>query len=307
MILTPLISVVIPFLNVENYLEEAIESVLAQTYSHWELILVDDGSQDGSRAIAERYCRANPDRIRCVEHHGRVNRGVSISRNLGRRYANGPFVAFLDSDDKWVPTKLETQVEILNNHPEVDIIVGSTYYWYSWLGEPDDPSRDKLLLSGGPQDQLTDPPSLAERLYPIGLERAPSMNTVLVRATAFDDVGGFEPQFIRSFEDQAFLVKFYLFRKVFISSRVCDYYRMMRPGSITINDLSGESRYKHKYLFYKWLTNYLEKSGFEGTNAFAIVSDNLSRPEYETYRHPVLSQLKHVLRFVKRYVRFRLN
>src|SRR5215211_6343875 len=110
----PLVSVVIPFLNAERFIQEAIESVFAQTYDNWELLLVDDGSNDGSTRIALEYAERNSGRVRYLQHPGHRNRGVSASRNLGISSARGEYIAFLDADDVWLPHKLEQQVEILN-------------------------------------------------------------------------------------------------------------------------------------------------------------------------------------------------
>ena len=79
----PLVSVIVIFFNAEDFIQEAIESVFAQTYEHWELLLVDDGSTDKSRSIAERCAEQYPDKVRCLEHEGHQNRGMSASRNLG--------------------------------------------------------------------------------------------------------------------------------------------------------------------------------------------------------------------------------
>src|SRR5205807_873118 len=81
------------FLNAERFLREAVESVFAQTYPHWELLLVDDGSTDRSGEIARRFAADRPDRVRYLEHPGHENRGMSASRNLGIRSARGELVA----------------------------------------------------------------------------------------------------------------------------------------------------------------------------------------------------------------------
>src|SRR5437867_13258993 len=108
----PLVSAIIIFYNTEAFLAEAIESVLAQTCSDWELLLCDDGSTDGSTAIARRFADAHPDKIKYLEHPGSKNRGMSAARNLGLRHARGKFVAWLDSDDVWLPDKLQVQLAL---------------------------------------------------------------------------------------------------------------------------------------------------------------------------------------------------
>src|SRR6478672_466011 len=113
--ISPLVSSIIIFFNAEKFFEEAIESVLAQTYGNWELILADDGSTDGSTAIALRYAQQYPEKIRYVEHEGHQNCGMSATRNLGICHAKGEYIAFLDADDVWFPYKLEQQVEIMKS------------------------------------------------------------------------------------------------------------------------------------------------------------------------------------------------
>lgn len=122
---TPLVSVTVIFLDAEAFLADAIESVLAQSYRRWELLLVDDGSSDGSRGIARRYVERDPDHVRYLEHPGRRNLGMSASRNLGIHHSRGDYLAFLDADDVWLPAKLERQVAILEAHPDVPLLFGA--------------------------------------------------------------------------------------------------------------------------------------------------------------------------------------
>ncbi|RYG57929.1 glycosyltransferase family 2 protein [bacterium] len=103
-----LVSVVVGVFNGERYLKETIESVLAQTYSPLELILVNDGSTDSSGTIADEYEHASPDTIRV---HHQPNAGISAARNKGVALARGKWIAFLDADDLWLPCKLSLQME----------------------------------------------------------------------------------------------------------------------------------------------------------------------------------------------------
>jgi len=104
------------FLNAERFIEEGIQSIVAQTYNRWELLLVDDGSTDGSPAIAQRYAAQYPER--CVNlQRGSLNEGMSASRNLGISQARGKYWAFLDANDIWLPPKLEQQVVTMESHP----------------------------------------------------------------------------------------------------------------------------------------------------------------------------------------------
>src|SRR2546422_6997659 len=102
-----LVSVITIFYNAERFLREAIESVFAQTYYPWELLLVDDGSVDKSTDIALEYARIYPEKVRYVEHNGHRNLGMSASRNLGIAHAKGEYVTLLDADDVWFPQTLD--------------------------------------------------------------------------------------------------------------------------------------------------------------------------------------------------------
>ena len=84
-----IVSVIIPFLNAEKFIREAIESVLRQSYDNWELLLIDDGSTDGSTEVALMYTERHPGKVRYFEHKDHQNRGTCASRNLGIRHASG--------------------------------------------------------------------------------------------------------------------------------------------------------------------------------------------------------------------------
>lgn len=111
-----LISVVIPVYDGERFLAEAIESVLAQDYRPLDLVVVDDGSQDGSAAVASRY----PE-VRLLR---KAHTGVADSLNAGLALVRGPLIGFLDADDRWLPGKLARQYALLAPHPEVDVVFG---------------------------------------------------------------------------------------------------------------------------------------------------------------------------------------
>src|SRR5215212_5269413 len=105
---TPSVSVVIPAYNVAPYIPETLNSVFAQTFTEFEVIVVDDGSPDGEEL--ERALKPYLDRVRYVRQE---NRGAGAARNRGVREARGEFIAFLDSDDLWMPEYLEKQVRFL--------------------------------------------------------------------------------------------------------------------------------------------------------------------------------------------------
>lgn len=111
----PLVSVIITTYNRDKYLETAIESVTNQTYSTIEIVVVDDGSDFN---YAESICN----KFENCTYYYKPNGGISSARNYGIKKARGVFIAFLDDDDLWAPTKLEVQVNILENNPNIDLI-----------------------------------------------------------------------------------------------------------------------------------------------------------------------------------------
>jgi glycosyltransferase involved in cell wall biosynthesis len=107
-----MISVITPVFNGENYIAETIESVIAQTYTDWEYIIVDDGSTDGTPSLVKKYL--NDDRIKYIR---KANSGCSSARNRGIENAKGEYIAVLDADDVFYPQKLEMQLEYMEKNP----------------------------------------------------------------------------------------------------------------------------------------------------------------------------------------------
>ena len=117
-----LISVIIPVYNVEQYIAATIQSVLKQTYEHFELLLINDGSGDRSLEICQQF---KDSRIKIITQ---PNRGAAGARNTGIRLAQGKYIAFLDSDDLWHPSKIAQHIEHLSNSPQVGISYSSSAF-----------------------------------------------------------------------------------------------------------------------------------------------------------------------------------
>lgn len=137
----PLISCVIPVYNHELYIGETIESVLTQTHRPLEVIVVDDGSTDGTAAVIARF----GDRVRYVYQ---TNAGPAAARNKGAELANGAYLAWLDSDDLWREDKLERQLAFLRARPDVDICL--TYLQNFWI---DDLADEAARLKDSPRSR----------------------------------------------------------------------------------------------------------------------------------------------------------
>lgn len=118
---TPRVSVLLPVYNAQPYLVEAVESVLGQTYEDFEVLLVDDGSTDGSGAICDAFA-ARDARVRVLRHPGGVNRGLVASLNLGLDEACGEFIARMDADDRCYPERFAKQVAFLDANPAIGVL-----------------------------------------------------------------------------------------------------------------------------------------------------------------------------------------
>jgi teichuronic acid biosynthesis glycosyltransferase TuaG len=115
---SPLVSIVMPAYNAQKYIKEAIRSVLNQSYTAWELVVINDGSTDATASIVAAF---NDPRIRRIDQE---NRGVSAARNAGLDAANGKYITFLDADDFLPPESLKARADYFETHPEADILDG---------------------------------------------------------------------------------------------------------------------------------------------------------------------------------------
>jgi len=252
----PLVSVIICFLNEQRFLAEAVESVLAQTYTNWEMVLVDDGSSDNSMDMAKGYAGKLPEKVIYGEHEAHANRGLSASRNHGISLSSGELVAFLDADDVWSPGKLQIQVDLMRLYPHVGMLCEASEYWYSWS----DKTRDDVIIQvGKEQDRVFDPPGLSETLYPLSDGSAPCPSGLMVRRPVLERHGGFEAHFTgkyQLYEDQGFLNKIYLSESVYVSSLCNNRYRQ-REGSLVEKVTTEGNYYIVRKYFLEWLQKYM--------------------------------------------------
>jgi glycosyltransferase involved in cell wall biosynthesis len=261
---TPRVSVICIFFNAERFLREAVDSVLAQEFDAFEVLLVDDGSSDGSTAIALDYARRHPDRVRYLEHEGHTNRGMSAARNLGMANAAGEYIAFIDSDDHWRPDKLAAQAAILDVDPELGMVCGTVNYWSSWDG-----GTDRLVATGRLGDAVLRSPETSLRLYPLGAADAPCPSDVMFRRSLARTVGGFEEHFTHArqmYEDQGFFAKMYLTAPVHFSSQVWLDYRL--HGESCVATVVRDGRYDEvRRYFLEWFADYIRPRAVPGKEA----------------------------------------
>jgi glycosyltransferase involved in cell wall biosynthesis len=199
---SPTISIIIPAYNAEQFLAATLNSVLAQTVSEWELLIIDDGSHDSTRMISEKYAARDPR----IQVWTKANAGVSAARNFGyaRSNPNSEFLCFLDADDVWEPKALEILRQALTAHPEAPAAYGLARY-IDKAGAALEPGvceshqRTRWGIEDGrvtrwPDDRPTD--FTVEAV----MERIVTSGTVLIRRHTLEISGLFDPS-LRLWED----------------------------------------------------------------------------------------------------------
>jgi glycosyltransferase involved in cell wall biosynthesis len=174
--MSPEISVIIPAYNAARTVGIAVDSVLAQTFGDFELIVIDDGSPDNTAEVVRE--RSDP-RVTCVTTE---NGGVSVARNRGVERASGSYVAFLDADDAWQPAKLERQIALLKERPDVGLCFTTTQF-------VDDDLQPTALQPSVQRADWTEALLLEGNILP------GSASSVLIRAAVVEQCGGFDSRF----------------------------------------------------------------------------------------------------------------
>ncbi|HEX6879028.1 MAG TPA: glycosyltransferase [Terriglobales bacterium] len=297
----PVVSIITPFYNPGKVLKGAIESIQSQSFAEWELLLVDDGSNDGSRAAAEDAARRDCERILLLSHADGKNHGLTVTRNLGLQHCRGEFVALLDADDVWLPSKLQEQVEILRHQADAAMVFGRSEYWHSWdAGAKETDSVPELP----PGERMYAPPELWKLCYPFGRFGTPCPSDLMFRRTALERVGGFEECFDErspTHEDIALLSKIFLSFPVYVSTRCWDRYRR-HDGSIWSIAQRNGGEERSRAFYFEWMRGYLEKSGIRDEEIWQMLEQRSWR-----YRHSTvaawLDMGRSALRPIKRLLR----
>jgi glycosyltransferase involved in cell wall biosynthesis len=251
------VSIVTPFLDPGAYLEAAIDSVLAQTFTDWELLLVDDGSRDGSTEVARRYAAARPQQVRYLSHPQRASRGASASRNLGIRHAAGEYLAFLDADDVYLAGKLADQVPILDRAREAQVLYAATEYWHSWRGDAGAGADWTWHPHGVDVGSIVAPPQALVAFLDDG-GTVPCLGSVLARREAVLAVGGWEDSFRSICTDQVFHAKLTLRWPVLFVDQCWDRYRQHPESSCHRVAASGQMDTTFA-TYLRWLEGYLDR------------------------------------------------
>lgn len=173
----PKISIVIPTYNQSEYLQEAVESVLNQTYKNIEIIIVDDGSTDNTLGVVRSF---DNNKIIYIQQK---NKGASSARNTGIKKANGEYIAFLDSDDLWLKNKLRKQIDFIKENPEIGLLGTGCYQMINigkMIHKKIFPFENKILQ----KDLIKYNPFI--------------QSSVMIRKNVFDDIGLYDEKFKES-------------------------------------------------------------------------------------------------------------
>jgi len=189
----PLVSVIVPTYNRKNIVSKAIDSVLSQTYSHYEIIVVDDGSTDQTKETLRPY-------LHKIKYIYQENKGVSAARNTGINSSKGEWIAFLDSDDCWLPEKLQRQIEIVNNSKIALGCVICNMEFNPHAGKISNSFQSACFTLGPPQ-------GVCLNMASILLTRFIMFNQgALIRKSILDKIGGFNEQ-LKVLEDYDLALK----------------------------------------------------------------------------------------------------
>jgi glycosyltransferase involved in cell wall biosynthesis len=194
-----MVSIIIPTYNYAHYLKETLQSVLVQTYTDWECIVIDDGSKDNTSEIVNEFVKKD-NRFLYIHQQ---NKGVSAARNLGIKTAKGDFIQFLDGDDLLQTDKIKSQIEIFNQQPAVDIVYNDVRFF--------DDGNSKLLrasLKNNKPDNWLPKFSAKGKTIVEAFSKINFlvMNSPLIKKSVFNKVGYFD-EAMKALEDWDFWMR----------------------------------------------------------------------------------------------------
>ncbi|MDT3695089.1 MAG: glycosyltransferase family A protein [Ignavibacterium sp.] len=264
----PLVSVIIPGYNCEEFIEQTIKSVLNQTYQNYEIIFVDDGSTDKTIKLVEKLAQGDTRiKIFILEHAGRP----SVPRNYGVKKSSGDFIAFLDADDLWTKDKLDYQLNYLINNTQISLVYSMCFTFgkvnffsemFELLPLPFRAARNR------------------EDLIKIG--NTIPLSSVLIRKKAFEEAGGFDEDPDDKLEDYGLWLEVSKDHSIHFIPRVHVYYRIHE------NQFSSDWISKEKSLKYLARKKNIELNSYKYYRKkgllFLLVRNSLHYLIYITYK-----------------------
>lgn len=255
----PIISVIVPTYNCAQYLPEALDSILAQQYPNLEIIVVDDGSSDGSAEIAESY--GSP--VRVIRQQ---NKGPAAARNRAAQEAKGEYLAFLDGDDIWLPGKLKAQVDYIQSHPEAKIVYASLKRWR--MNEESNTYPPKEAVATNQHNVGIDESCSGWIYHKLLLDSMISIITAIIPHTLFDALGGFDES-LKIGEDYDFWLR---------ASRITQAHKLNRDVALyRINPASTTHVPRPNNIAQDMLLRVIKQYGLTSPNGDAISDKQMRR------------------------------
>jgi len=285
--MTPLVSVIMICRNGERFLAEAIDSLFRQGFAEWELIFVDDGSTDGSLALAGAYAKRDPGRVRLIIHPQGEWKGTAASRNLGLLAARGKYVTFLDADDVYEPDRLARHQRCMDDNPGLGVVISHDLYWRSW-GRTGRRYLDAVIGPAvTPGRPIPSPGLLVGTLLTRGAP-LPGLCSVTFRRSALRQ--RIPAELIGHYEDQALLASALLRETSMVLDEVLCRYRQ-HPWSITHGndpreDVSGSPAAAARASFLAWLRHEISLRRRPLPELEAWIATELNRLRADELRPP---------------------
>ncbi|MEM6614302.1 MAG: glycosyltransferase [Cyanobacteria bacterium P01_C01_bin.72] len=297
-----LVSVVLVFYNASViHLEAAIKSVLAQSYDQWELLLVDDGSNNKSSHLARNYALLFPQHIRYLEHERHLNLGVSASYNLGIEKAAGEYICFLTANQTWLPHKLRHQLSLLQKHPEIGAVFGFLNHSSVDVQLNNQAQRrywnQRLNLA---LDQVNQPPDLSILLL-LNRRKPFSTSDILLRRQTIELAGKFDLRLNLSYALKMFLLQICLNTPIFVARQSSMNYVQPLVGSRTENldpeiDTYPDSENLAQRVYWFWLEKLLLADCLNNQALSQLLHHQLF-PQKFPWHSRVLAHLQKLLSF----------
>ncbi len=232
----PTVSVIIHTYNNEKFIAETIKSVLRQTYKDYEIIVVDDGSEDGTRDALHPY-------MQDIRYHYKENGGIASAKNAGISLSNAEFIAFLDHDDLWIPDKLKIQMEYFDAHPQIGLVYAK---YASFMGDKELRTKPEKGYSGWIFKEL-----LSKSFV--------QTSTVMVKRECLDAVGPYDESFKLADEYDMFLRVAKRFQCGFVDKELTRY--RVHDRNASRNDLLFDK--ENLRVFKKVYNGYTDLDGKE--------------------------------------------
>lgn len=263
----PLVTIVIPAYNYQSFLPETLNSVLAQKYQNFELIVVDDGSTDKTKDVVAEFLAKDPR----IKYFYQSNAGLSAARNLGIKNAGGEYIQFLDADDLLSNSKLSLQVEDMEKDAKIDISYTMAYYF-------EDGTEEKLYKSIALKQDDWMPKlngSGYEVLEMLVKQNIMPVNSALIRASSLKKVGFFD-MFLKSLEDWDFWVSCAFKDFYFSFLPVEEAFALIRVHKISMSQ-NRKKMSEYEVIVRKRIKNLIKNCSFINSRQKKILEKSNSR------------------------------